>query len=319
MIINNRYCVISELGVGGFAIVYKAWDNMLQKFVAIKKIHEEYSKDAQFVDLFRTEAVNTAKLEHENIVRVINFIKDDDGSFYMVMDLVNGVDMEYLIEKCRKSVVKLPVHLILYIISEVVKALDYAHTVKDEITGLPLNIVHRDISPGNIMLYFDGRIKLADFGIAKAGDKMIKDSKKGKLKGKIAYMSPEQARGEINIDGRSDLFSCGLVAIEAITLEKVFLGDTEFDIWQKVKNAEVNFQKLKEQNISEEMLFLLMKILQKSADNRYKNAAEMFLGIKRILIKKGKAEEIKSEYVKFISILLDDEIKKAKAQSAFAF
>ena len=159
--IENKYVIKQLIGSGGLASVYKAWDTMLHKYVAVKKIHKKFSDDAKFVDMFRQEAVNTARLEHENIVRVVNFIKEN-GDYYMVMDYVKGVDLEYFLKKCRKSDISVPPEIAFYIIAELVKALDYAHKVKDELSGKPLNIVHRDVSPGNVMLYYSGKIKLTD-------------------------------------------------------------------------------------------------------------------------------------------------------------
>ncbi|MFC2048975.1 serine/threonine-protein kinase, partial [Elusimicrobiota bacterium] len=312
-VLNNRYHIISKIGDGGFAKVYKAWDNMLQNFVAVKKINEEYSTDAKFLDLFRKEAINTAKLEHENIVRVTNFIKDEKNNFYIIMDLVFGCDLEYLLEKCLLDSIKIPHEISLYIISEVIKALDYAHLAKNSITGLPLNIVHRDISPGNIMLYFDGRIKLADFGIAKAGDIHIKDSKKEKLKGKISYMSPEQASGN-TVDQRSDLFSAGLVLYEMLTLVKAFPGKADYSTIQKVQNADVDMNKLSATGVSEYILKLLQKSLQKLPDKRYPNAASMFLVLKRFLSKKAKTGELKESYNKFLALIMKDEMKRSMEQ-----
>ncbi len=310
--INNRYLIMDKIGEGGFATVYKAWDNMLQKFVAIKKIHKEYSSDAKFVDMFKSEAVNTAKLEHENIVRVINFIRDAENNYYIIMDFVWGVDLEYLMNKCPEYNMKITPDISMFIIGEVLKALDYAHSVKSEVTGEPMNMVHRDISPGNIMLYYNGRIKLTDFGIAKAGDARSKRTKKEKLTGKISYMSPEQATGEIDLDGRSDLFSCGVVLYEMLTGEKAFKGDTEVDVWKKVKKARIDFKKLKMYQIPDAIQEILKKVLHRNPDKRYKNAAAMFIDIKKYLSKKGKTDYLREEYEDFVTDALEEEIVKAK-------
>ncbi|MFH1415160.1 MAG: serine/threonine-protein kinase [Elusimicrobiota bacterium] len=309
-IINNQYLVIRKIGTGGFATVYRAWDSMLQKIVAIKKIHREFSSNAKYVDMFRKEAINTAKLEHENIVRVVNFVKDQEGGFYIVMDYVKGVDLEYLIEKCKRNIVNIPVDIALFITSEVLKALDYAHAIRDELTDRPLNITHRDISPGNVMLYFDSRIKLTDFGIAKVGEEsnIAQRSEKGKLKGKISYMSPEQADGKTDLDPRSDLFSCGIILYEVLTGEKAFDGEVDVDTWQKVRKANIDFKKLKEKKIPDEIQKILKKVLQRSPDRRYQNAAEMFIEIKRYLSKKGTTEELMKDYKSFIQDLMAIEI-----------
>ncbi len=308
-IINNQYLIIRKISEGGFATVYRAWDCMLEKIVAVKRIHQEYSKDAKYVDMFRDEAINTAKLEHENIVRVVNFIKEKDGGFYIVMDYVRGIDLEYLIEKCRTNSVKIPCDVSLYIISEVIKALDYAHNIREELTDRLLNIIHRDISPGNVMLYFDGKVKLTDFGIAKVGQQQNRAAKKEKLRGKIAYMSPEQAEANTHLDGRSDLFSCGVILYELLTGEKAFSGGNELEIWQKVRKANIDFKKLKDNNIPEDIQRILKTILQRSRGKRYQSAAEMYLEMKRYLHRKSASEELIRKYKSFLESMTSDEIK----------
>lgn len=313
-VINNQYIVIGEIGLGGFATVYRAWDIMLQKIVAIKKIHKEYSQDAKYVDMFRREAVNTAKLEQDNIVRVVNFLRDTDGSFCIVMDYVFGVDLEYLIEKCKRNSVEIPEDISLHITSEVLRALDYAHSVKDIITQRPLRIIHRDITPGNVMIYFDGRVKLTDFGIAKAGEHQIITGKKDTLKGKISYMSPEQAEGRYNIDNRSDLFSCGLILFELLAGEKAFDGKDDMEILSKVKSVSIDFKLLKKRGISKEVMEIVKKILVRSPDKRYRAAAEIFLDIRRYFNKSGHSGSIEKVYKDFTKDILarenEDSVKE---------
>ncbi|MBN2407721.1 MAG: PEGA domain-containing protein [Elusimicrobia bacterium] len=310
-LVDNRYLLIKEVGIGGFATVYRAWDTTLQKFVAIKKIHEQYSNNAKLADMFRAEALNTAKLEHENIVRVINFIKDQSGNLYIIFEYVNGVTLSYFIEKCRRNNVNIPHDFTLYVISEVVKALDYAHSVKDELSGKPLNIVHRDISPANIMIYYDGRIKLTDFGIAKAGDTHVSVSEKGKLGGKISYMSPEQARGDLDIDIRSDLFSAAIIIYEMLTGQKAFEADSEAETLQRVKTASYDAAKLKKLQISKEIQEIIKKALQKSPDKRYQTTIEMFIEIKKYLSKTATTYELGKKYTNFIRDFLKTEAKAA--------
>ncbi|MGM0567615.1 MAG: serine/threonine-protein kinase [Elusimicrobiota bacterium] len=310
-IINNKYVIDRLIGVGGVAFVYKAWDKMLDKYVAVKKIHKEFANDAKFVDMFREEAVNTAKLEYENIVRVLNFVIDD-GDYYMIMDYVNGVDLEYMLDKCKKRNVKVPEEIAVHIIAEITKALDYAHNLKDDVTGKPINIVHRDISPGNIMLYYDGRIKLTDFGIAKAGGDP--EPKNNKIKGKLVYMSPEQAKCK-DVDARSDLFGCGLVLYEILTGEKPYDGKSDIDIWKKAKNAHVDFSRLKEQNVSKDLIKILKRMLKKDSQARYQSAAEMFIDLKKYLSKSGSTAENEKKYTRFLSMVLKEEIDAADMET----
>ncbi len=308
-VIDNRYVIDRLIGVGGVAFVYKAWDTMLHKFVAVKKIHEDYAKDAKFVDMFRQEAVNTAKLDNENIVRVVNFIKSK-GDYYMIMDYVNGIDLEYLIKKCAKNNITIPPEVSVYIVSEIIKALDYAHNMRDEIKGEPLNIVHRDISPGNIMLYYDGRIKLTDFGIAKAGEA---DSEDEPAAGKVSYMSPEQALCG-GVDSRSDLFSSGLVLYEMLTSEKPYKGKTNIEKWKKAKSADVDFKKVKSVAGAEDILPVLKRVLSRNPDERYQSAAEMFIELKKYLSSIGNSADINKRYAKFITSVLKEEIEASEKE-----
>ncbi|MBN2407076.1 MAG: serine/threonine protein kinase [Elusimicrobia bacterium] len=310
-IINNQYVVIRKIGSGGFATVYKAWDNMLHKTVAIKKIHTEYSNDSKYVDMFRKEATNTAKLEHENIVRVVNF-RYEEGGFYMVMDYVKGMDLEHLLKRCIRDSTVIPLEISLYIFAEILKALDYAHNVEDEFTGRNLGIIHRDLSPGNIMLYFDGRIKLTDFGIARVGTRENRErrSHKEKLKGKISYMSPEQAQLK-DIDARSDLFSCGIVLYELLSGKRAFKGTDDFRIWQEVRKANIDLGRLGG-DVPKEIKKIVIKLLRKSPEKRYKTASQVFIDLKRYLGKKGTTEASVEKYTRFIRHSFSREIKDFK-------
>lgn len=278
-ILNNRYIVIKKLAIGRFATLYKGWDLNLKRFVAIKKIHQ-FSSDAKFVNMFCTEVINTSKFEHKNIIKVINFLKDASGSYYIIMEYVKGVSLDCLLQRCEEYSVKVSSVIALYIIREVAEALEYAHSVKDELTGELQGIIHRDISPANIMVYFDGRVKLANFGIAKAGSQAIK---KGRLKGKISYMSPEQAEGREEIDHRSDLFGCGIILYEMLTGKNLYEGDNQIDILKKMCTAKVNLKKLKEIGISEKVRRIIEKLLQKKREVRYQTASQLIKEINNYL------------------------------------
>ncbi len=308
-IINNQYIVIREIGAGDFSSVFKAWDSMLQKIVVIKKINKECSSDSEYVSMFRKEAVNSAKLEHKNIVRVVNFVKEE-GYYYIIMDYVKGISLEILLEKCHKNSLEIPLRMSLYIISEIAEALKYAHSMRDELTGRSLNIIHRHISPGNIMLFFDGKIKLADFGIATSGVQHQKE----KLKGRVSYMSPEQAEMTKNVDVRSDIFSCGAVLFEMLTKQKPFSGNTDVDIWRKVRVADVDMQKLIDSEIPEEVQGIIHKALKKASKERYQNALEMIFEIRRYLKKGSNIDELEGKYKVFVKNIMKEEIEALKKE-----
>ncbi|MFH1282378.1 MAG: serine/threonine-protein kinase [bacterium] len=308
-LIDNRYVPIREIGAGGFALVIKAWASNLERFVAVKKVHENFSKNAKFLDMFRVEAISTAKLDHQNIVRVIDFLKTATNKYYIIMEYVKGADLRYLLQKCIKRKIKIPYGISAYIIGEVLKGLEFAYSHIDEITGEPLRIVHRDISPGNIMIYYDGRVKLGDFGIAKVSSSLTESFDAGKLRGKVPYMSPEQAEGTLELDNRSDIFSIGIVLYELITGKKLFEAASEYDTWKMVKKVKFNPRSLDVHSTAPEPLkAILIKSLMKNRNERYQSAKDMYKDIYHYL---GEEEyNIQREnFKKFMSQVLADEIK----------
>ncbi len=305
-IVDVRYDIRRKIGSGGIATVYKARDRVLNKDVALKKIHDKYAENKNFIEMFKREAVNTARLEHENIVRVVNFIEEDE-SYYIVMDYVDGVDLDYLIKRCRVLDISIPPLVAFHIIGEVVKALDYAHKLKDKNTGRYLNIVHRDVSPGNIMLYYDGRVKLADFGIVQMGRKRVKNRK---IAGKVSYMSPEQARGG-SVDLRADLFCCGLILYELITGKKVYAGNSNMEKWEKAKKVEIDYELLQQRCKSRYLRAIIKRLLKENPAARYQSAVELFIDLKRYFMKYGGYEDIKKEYKNFLKLSLTKELSDA--------
>lgn len=306
-IIDNRYRIIKQIGEGGFATVYKAWASNLERFVAVKKINESYSKEAKFLDMFRTEAVNTAKLDNQNIVRVIDFLRTSENIYYIIMEYVHGKDLRYLLQQCRKKNMRIPFGLCLYVICETLKALEYAYNLTDEIERKPLQIVHRDISPGNIMIYYDGRVKLTDFGIAQVSSKFGKKTEKGLLRGKVSYMSPEQANANPTIDNRSDIFSIGIVLYEILTGKRLLDGKSDYEIWTLAKKAKVNLALVeKAAHIPAPIKAILQKALKRNPEERYATANEMIRDIMNFF---GDSYHIQSEGLKeFLMRCLPDDI-----------
>ncbi|MEW6557905.1 MAG: serine/threonine-protein kinase [Elusimicrobiota bacterium] len=317
-ILDNRYLILKQIGLpGGFGTVYKARDIILEKLVAVKKLHEELSNDAKFLDMFRKEAIITASLEHENIVRVIDYRKTSDETYYIIMDYVKGNDLRHVLKRCVEKNKKLPVELSASIVAKVLSALDYAHALKNE-AGEPYNIVHRDVSPGNIMLCFDGKVKLTDFGIAKAALKGTEKTRTGVLKGKIPYMSPEQAEGKIQLDKRSDIFSLGIILYELLTNKRLFEGDTDLDIWQKVRTCKFDLKPLEESKVPDDLKNIVLKALQKDLDKRYQLAKEMFIDIwKYVSIRKygHREEDLRDSLVDLLAVEIQHEQEDAKLEN----
>ena len=192
-----------------------------EKIVAVKRILPHLSENQEFVDMFVHEAKVVAGLTHPNIVQIFDLGRIGH-SYYIAMEYVHGRDLRTTENRAREKGLRLPLDLSLRIVSQVCAALDYAHRRRDE-TGRPMQIVHRDVSPPNILISYEGDVKLVDFGIARAATK-APSTERGVLRGKLLYMSPEQAWGR-PIDGRSDVFSLGVVLYELVTGAKAFLGE----------------------------------------------------------------------------------------------
>ncbi|HBU69627.1 MAG TPA: hypothetical protein DEE98_04500 [Elusimicrobia bacterium] len=306
MLFNGQYLVIKKLGQGGFGIVWEAFDFSLKNFVAIKELLKEYA-EVRFVEMFYKEALMAKNLIHDNIVRVQHFWKGDNGSYYIVMDYVLGRDLGLVLKKCSEKGVKLPWELSIFICGGVLKALDYSNRLaKDTTTGKPYGIVYRDVSPGNVMVFFDGNIKISDFGIAKTAEELSRKSKQKIVTGKYAYMSPEQISGDSNIDHRSDIFSVGILLYEMLTGEQLFTGDVDA-IRKQVTDAAINLEPLKKLGLPDELGEIIAKALKRDKTKRYQAALEMFRDLRRLL-KFKETEELQSELSTFICNILVDEI-----------
>jgi serine/threonine protein kinase len=218
----GKFRLVRRIARGGMATVYEAeqvGDRGFTKRVALKVIHEKFAREPEWLQLFIDEAKLSANLVHGNIVQIFQF-EEVNGDFYMAMEYIRGVTMRALIDRHRALGERIPPNLAAYILSRVCRALDYAHNFVDDL-GNRLYIVHRDVSPGNILLTWDGQVKLGDFGIAKARTMHDPAEARQLTIGKKHYMSPEQVIG-IPVDWRTDIFSTGVVLFELLALEQLF-------------------------------------------------------------------------------------------------
>ena len=234
----GRYQLLEKIGAGGMAEVYKArmrGEQGFEKIVAIKRIVPHMATNAEFVTMFVDEAKLAAQLNHNNITHIYDLGKVD-AWHYIAMEYVEGKDLRTLLKLGKEKGFPLPAELALFIAAKIANALDYAHR-RPASDGSELNLVHRDVSPQNILISDEGDIKLCDFGIAKAASK-VSTTMSGALKGKLQYMSPEQAWGK-RIDRRSDIFSLGSVLYEMLTGAPLFEGDTDMSVLESVREGEV--------------------------------------------------------------------------------
>jgi eukaryotic-like serine/threonine-protein kinase len=269
----GRYQIVDRLAVGGMAELFKATltgDHGFEKLVAIKKILPHLAVDRQFVEMFIDEARITAQLDHRHIVQVFELGTDADTP-YIAMQYVDGLDVLALLRECARAQIRLPPDLAGLIARDVLDALDYAHNARDSV-GRPLGIIHRDISPGNVLLSWRGDVKLTDFGIARAAERRHK-TEAGKLKGKYGYMSPEQVSGS-EVDIRSDVFSVGILLAEMVMARRLFTSTNDLDILLMVRDARLDRLHKYASEFPIELRVLTVRALQRRPEDRWNNAAE---------------------------------------------
>jgi len=307
----GRYHCVRKIGSGGMAEVYLAKLNTVegfQKTFALKKIHNHLAHSSDFSRMFFREARISATLDHGNIVRVTELNKDK-GTYFIVMEYVDGVDLKTLLRFVASLQRTVPWDLAVYIIMEITRGLEYAHSNTDE-NGIPRGIVHRDLSPSNIIISEHGEIKILDFGIARA---LLSDesSRQSTMTGKYAYMSPEQIRSE-ELDGRSDIFALGALFYEILTGEKLFEGNTVLDTIRNVENVTIpeNF------GVDSSLEPILHKMLSPNPTDRFTTAGELMNTLSRTLVIR-RISVIQTDMAAYLSgaKLRAERIKKKKAEA----
>lgn len=268
----SRYELLERLAVGGMAELYKArrvGAHGFHKPVVIKKILPHLASDRTFVSMFIDEAQISAHLDHPKIVQIVELESVGDELF-IAMEYVEGIDALQLMRRCRKAKRLVPPEIAVHIAHEVLDALDYAHSATDE-NGAPLGIVHRDISPGNVLISKRGNVKLTDFGIAQAAARRHK-TESGTLKGKYSYMAPEQVAGA-PADPRSDLFSVSIVLSELLIGRRLFAAKADLEILMMVRDAKTGRLDRYGAHIDPELRILLDMGLERRPEDRYQDAA----------------------------------------------
>lgn len=271
---TGRYEITERIAQGGMAEIYKGralGADGFAKTVVIKRILPEYTQDPEFVAMFVHEAKVATGLDHPNIVQVFDLGKFGD-EYFIIMEFVDGPNLHGAAVRAFKMDYRpFPLRECLFVIAEACKGLDYAHC-KTTPTGEPLGIVHRDISPPNLLLSFDGSVKVADFGVAKARDQGVR-TRTGVLKGKFGYMSPEQAAGHA-IDRRSDVFSLGIVLWELLAGKRLFKGATPLQTVERVIRCEVPPLTTYTPNMPPEVDSLVQKALAQDPAHRFQDCAD---------------------------------------------
>jgi serine/threonine-protein kinase len=281
----GKYVLLDRVAVGGMAEIFLARQEGLEGFektIVIKRIRPHLSNQKSFVNMFLNEAKLAAQLNHPNIVQIYDLGKIGE-SYFIAMECIVGRDMRRILPKAEAMGMEFPLVYALKVASSVCEGLYYAHQRAD-IYGNPLRIVHRDVTPENIFVSFDGTVKILDFGIAKAANQ-IEQTRAGEIKGKLSYMSPEQCMGKA-LDQRSDIFSLGAVLYEWITGNKLFSGDSEVAILKSITDGKIVPPSEIRAELPEAVERILMKALERDREQRYQTAWEMQSDLDSFLTKR---------------------------------
>ena len=317
----GNYWLLDRINVGGMAEVWKAksfGSNGFERIVAIKRILPNIAEDKEFIDMFVDEAKISVQLTHPNIAQVTDLDKVDD-QYYIAMEYIQGKDLRTIFDRLHNSHTPMDISQACFCIMKVCEGLDYAHQKKDN-NGVKIGIIHRDISPQNIIVSFEGDVKIIDFGIAKAAGK-ASQTQAGILKGKFGYMSPEQVRG-LQLDNRSDIFSLGIILYELLTNERLFQGESDFSTLEKVRNAEILPPTAYNRSIPEQLETIMLKALAKEMEERYFTALDFHEELQAFMFangwfysRKDLADWMKREFKKDI----DEDKKKMEEYAQYTY
>lgn len=270
----GKYFLIDKVAVGGMAEVFRAKTfshGGFEKLLVIKRILQHLGDNSEFVEMFIDEAKISVMLQHPNIVQIYDFGKMRDN-YFIAMECVEGKDLKIILRKLAERRKLLPVEYAVYLAHEVCKGLDYAHKKKN-LKGEAMGIVHRDMSPSNMIVSYNGEVKIADFGIAKA-EISIYNTKDGVLKGKFEYMAPEQASG-LPVDQRADLFAVGIMLHEMLTGRRLFKSESEIKTLERIKAADAKPPSATNPSIPARLDEIVMRALSRDPKDRYQDAKEL--------------------------------------------
>ena len=276
----GKYYLLGLIARGGMGEVYRARRReSAERILAVKCMRPQLAREARFVDMFIREGKLAILLKHGSIVETFD-VGRAEGRYFIAMEYIGGKDLTQVLRRCQEANQRIPVPHAMHIAARICEGLHHAHNlVGDE--GRPLNIVNRDVSPSNVRLSYGGEVKMLDFGIAQALMKFT--SEIGVLKGKFSYMSPEQIRG-MPVDARTDIFSAGIILHEMLTTEKLFRGDTEFALMEKVRKAEVAPPSKFNRRVTPELDAIVLKALARDVQDRYQTAEAFAEDLRRLLV-----------------------------------
>jgi serine/threonine-protein kinase len=270
----GRYELLHPLGCGGMAEVFKARASGpagFERDVVVKRILPQYTRDPDFVRMFADEARILGLMHHPNVVQAYEF-GEDGGTLYLALEYVEGPSLSKILRTLRAANRPMPPVMVAYIAREICRALDYVHRLENA-DGERLDVVHRDVTPSNIIVTPSGAVKLLDFGVAKFAT-AAKSTRAGTVKGKPAYLAPEQLQGK-PIDGRVDLFALGIVMHEMLTLQHLFAGDSDVHTAKKIMEMKVPSIAARREDVPAALEQIVMRALERDRKRRFATAAEM--------------------------------------------
>jgi serine/threonine protein kinase len=291
----GRYEILDRISAGGMAEVFRARDTVRGGTIALKRLLPNIAEDDDFIRMFEDEARIARQLEHPYIARMFDY-GDVDGAYYIAFEFVDGKDLRRVFERSVQRRDPPPLPILLYVFTRVAEGLSFAHHRKDQ-DGRPAGIVHRDVTPQNIMISYSGDVKLIDFGIAKAKGKAVR-TEAGTIKGKFGYMAPEQFTGE-NVDHRVDVFALGVCMWELLTLQRLFTGANELQVLDKVKNAVTVQPSHYNAAVPPELDRIVLKALAKKPDERYRAARDLYKDL-YTLTQNTKAESTREDVAEYM-------------------
>lgn len=281
----GKYVLLEEVASGGMAVVYKALGKTIDgknHYFAIKRILPNYSADEEFISLMKDEAKLMVQLNHPNIVSLIEFGKVEED-YYIAMEYIEGTTLKGMIQRVLSMSNNFTIDMATHIVREIASGLSYAHRKLNE-DGKALGIVHRDISPANILISYEGEVKITDFGISKASTQ-THFTQSGIIRGKTGYMSPEQTRSDIVIDHRSDLFSLGVIFYELLTGKKLFYAKSIPEAIRLVREGHIPPMSIARPDIPKDLEKIVFKLLEQKPENRFQRAEDLVDTLNEFLTK----------------------------------
>jgi len=307
----DRYELVAEIASGGMATVFLARLSGVggfQRLVAIKRLHPHLAGEKEFVDMFLDEARLAAGIHHPNVVPILE-VGASPGGYYLVMEYIEGDTLARLLARAATAGERVPAPVVLRVVLDMLAGLHAAHELKDEM-GQPTELVHRDVSPQNLLVGTDGVSRITDFGVARAATR-LSGTRVGQLKGKIAYMAPEQALGSSDIDRRADVFAAGIVLWEVLAGRRLFKAANEAGTLSRVLNDPISNLRAVVPDVAEALSDVAMKALERDCDKRFATAAQFADALERAATAAGQLATPK-ELAAYVTSVLGAEIAQQR-------